>query len=253
MSRHSNARTFLLVLIAAFPAAQAAALRCPDDVKTNIVYVKFEGCSNAQPGLQFDVRVGDEIITVSKNAATDKYWTGETRKLFVIKEPTLTVRADAMPAARAVCQTQATGLKHGPCVALFVVGCEPLWLLKLDKTGKATVRSQRTNVAIDSCPDDPQFQELDGPGEVELTLSEKLVLTIAKPNQAQCVEASIAYKPFRPNTPFKLSDAQLSSLCTSRGAVQDTHAQEDLLKKQALKLFPNVIFIKTLPKKTGED
>lgn len=251
MSQRIDLRTLLLTVAVVFSAGNAGALNCSDSVRTDIVYVKFDGCSTAQPGSQFEVIVNGKTITVSKLAGTG-YWTGRTANLFVIKDASLTVRADAMPAARVACKTKAAGRKHGPCVAEFVVGCEPLWRLQVDKTGDAKVVSERKNTTIAECPEDP-FRSLTGPGEVELTVSEQFVVTLQK-RATECVSASIAYKPFRVDTPFRISDVQLTRLCSARSTMNDTYAQEDLLKRQALKLFPDVVFIKrNLPKRTSEE
>jgi hypothetical protein len=243
MPQRNSVRAYTLAFILASVAGSAEALRCPDNIKTDIVYVRFAGCSTAQPALSFEVTVGSETITVSKRSAGDLHWTGRTRNLFVINSTPLKVRADATTAARVACSTTATGLKHGPCVAEFVVQCEPLWVLQLDKTGQATVTSRRENTTIQECPPD-SFHELEGPGEVELTINEKLVVKLATKAASECVEASLMYSPFRINKPFKLINVQLTAACADRSVINDTYAQEAFLKQQARRLFPDVVFIK---------
>jgi hypothetical protein len=249
----------LLALIALFATANAEALRCDNNAQTNIVYVKFAGCADGEPKMKFDVRIGDEIVTVAKKSATDEFWIGETRRPFIIRETSLTLLANAMSAARSECGTKATGLKRGACVALFTVSCETLWILKVEDTSaKAKIKSQRGKPTTNSCSD-TTAPELDGPGEVELTIQEELRVTISKtpekPKESPpIVEIPFTYGLFGTKTRLKLSDQVVWTKAIVRTTGQaGTTALDEMSRSRVVATYPGMTFIQKLPQKKVEE
>jgi hypothetical protein len=257
---HRSHRVFALTAAALLVAVHAQALRCDKDAQTNIVYVKFAGCADAEPNLKFDVQIGDEIVTVAKRNANDEYWTGETRRPFIIGQASLTLLANAMPAAaRSECGTKATGMKRGPCVALFTVSCETLWILKVEDTSaKTKIRSQRQKATISSC-DAPMPAELDGPGEVELTIMETLRVTISKTpgthrESPPTVEIPFTYGLFGTKTRLKLSDQAIWMKAIVRTTGQaGTTALDEMSRSRVAATYPGMTFIQKVPRKKAEE
>ena len=119
-----------------FAAPSVLAQACSLNAETKTVFISFEGCSQAQPGRQFDVDVGGEIITVTKQRDGDVFWRGTTAETFRIRDRNLRIDAMAVPRARVTCSVRPIPHSAGACVALDRVRCAQLWLVNVTTVPK---------------------------------------------------------------------------------------------------------------------
>src|SRR5688572_26281289 len=151
-------RAVLLFLLIALAGTNAWAQSC-EATPTKHVYVAFDGCANSEPGLEFDVYVGGERITVKKKTKEDDYWKGATSDTFTIGKRFLRIPIDATPSALAKCDAPARGHRDGACVALYRVKCEPVWvvdvaLVPLNQAPSLSYERRGTRQTIRACDRD---------------------------------------------------------------------------------------------------
>jgi hypothetical protein len=170
---------------ALFASSSASAqTACSLDAETKTVFITFDGCSQSQPGRQFDVDVGGEIITVSKQRDDDLYWRGTTAETFAIRDRTLTIDAVAVPKARVTCSVPAVPHRAGACVAMYRVRCAQLWLVnvttvpKLPPKQMTVDRKPPTRKTTMSCAD---AAAAPGEEDVELAEGEELYILFKRP------------------------------------------------------------------------
>lgn len=124
----------------------------------DVVRVEFNGCAAANLPVDIDVELGDETVTVRKQA--DGTWEGRALNSFRPSQQMLSVD---LPKVRTTChvtgrsQTIAGGAS---CRAVFSVRCEPLWSLQVTNTMKKqkTPLSYRWDIdanAIRACEEPP--------------------------------------------------------------------------------------------------
>lgn len=254
--RQTELRLFALFLVTALAAA-VNALPCTERAETNVVYVAFDGCGAAEPGLQFDVMIGDETVTVKKAKATDKFWVGETGRNFAVRDRTLTLLDDAVPRARASCMTKAAPHRDGTCVALYRVSCEPFWQLTVEtvpKNARATIRYERKKAptAVPACPaQEPETSGLVGREALVLSRSESLLLEVAKaPLRVQIPLSLTAFAGMRKE--LRIRDVQVRRV-SSGAPIQHTEALAAMGKAELKKIVTDMRFIRSLSPEGEEE
>jgi hypothetical protein len=177
----------------------------------DVVRVEFNGCAAAKLPNEIDVNVGDDVVTVRKQA--DGTWEGHVRDSFKPSQRTLTVD---LPTVRTTChvagrpQAIAAGAS---CRAVFNVRCEQLWSLRVTNTlkKKTPLSYHCEKNAINSCDDPPPVGDnVPLTRESPLTIrpvgwSQGIILALSSSNGTS-VEYAINEKTLRQPNSVRLSD-----------------------------------------------
>ncbi len=228
---------------ALFAPLSASAQACSKDAETQTVFISFKGCSESQPGRQFDVDVGDETITVSKQNDGDPYWRGTTAETFRIRDRELTIDAMSVPKARVTCSVPAVPHSAGACVALYQVRCAQLWLVnvttvpKLPPKKMTVDRMPPTDKTIMSCANAGTSGE-----DVELAEFEGLDIRFDRP----AVRIPLTVKTFGRRTFLTLEQVPVQVI-SANAVIANSDAGDELAKEQLKQVVSEMRITKKVP------
>ncbi|HYK03055.1 MAG TPA: hypothetical protein VE974_14940 [Thermoanaerobaculia bacterium] len=228
---------------ALFATPSALAQACSLNAETKTVFVTFEGCSQSQPGKQFDVDVGGEIITVTKQRDADLYWRGTTAETFRIGDRKLTIDALAVPRARVTCSVSAIPHPAGACVALYRVRCAQLWLVnvttvpKLPPKKMTVDRMPPTKNTIISCS-----RAMTAGEDLELAEFEELNIQFDSP----AVRIPLTVKTFGRKSTLTLKEVPVQ-VVSANAVISNSDAGDELAKKKLQRVVSEMRITKKVP------
>jgi hypothetical protein len=228
---------------ALFAPPSASAQACSVDAETQTVFISFKGCSESQPGRQFDVDVGGETITVSKQSDADPYWRGTTAETFRISDRALNIDAMKVPKARVTCSVPAVPHRAGACVALYQVRCAQLWLVNVTTVPKLAPKKMTvgrmppTKNTITSCA------AIDTSGDdVELAEFEGLNILFDSP----AVKIPLTVKTFGRRSTLTLKEVPVQVVSTN-AVIANSEAGDELAKEQLKQVVSEMRITKKIP------